>query len=128
MQPQCLQDVLINVAPQKANWDLRRDIADKLARLERRTQASCFLAWFRARLVHASSMGLLPALGFRSRQKIGMLITTVACWQTGVRQRCEWQCNGWQANKVWPVVLALQGAMMKLMHQESERREVHQAS
>lgn len=28
----------MNVAPKKANWDLRRDIADKLARLERRTQ------------------------------------------------------------------------------------------
>lgn len=33
-----MQEVLINVAPKKANWDLRRDIADKLARLERRTQ------------------------------------------------------------------------------------------
>ena len=33
-----LQEVLINVAPKKANWDLRRDIADKLAKLERRTQ------------------------------------------------------------------------------------------
>lgn len=26
------------VAPKKANWDLRRDVEDKLARLERRTQ------------------------------------------------------------------------------------------
>ncbi|KAL4433582.1 hypothetical protein ABPG75_000023 [Micractinium tetrahymenae] len=34
------EEVLINVAPKKANWDLRRDIADKLARLERRTQAA----------------------------------------------------------------------------------------
>ena len=34
------QEVLVNVAPKKANWDLRRDIADKLARLERRTQAA----------------------------------------------------------------------------------------
>lgn len=33
-----LQEVLINVAPKKANWDLRRDIAGSLARLERRTQ------------------------------------------------------------------------------------------
>ena len=32
------QEVLLNVAPKKANWDLRRDIADKLAKLERRTQ------------------------------------------------------------------------------------------
>ena len=36
--PTLLQEVLINVAPKKANWDLRRDIADKLARLERQTQ------------------------------------------------------------------------------------------
>ncbi len=35
-----IQEVLVNVAPKKANWDLRRDIADKLARLERRTQAA----------------------------------------------------------------------------------------
>jgi hypothetical protein len=34
------QEVLLNVAPKKANWDLRRDIAPKLARLERRTQVS----------------------------------------------------------------------------------------
>jgi coiled-coil domain-containing protein 12 len=27
----------VNVAPKKANWDLRRDLAPKLARLERRT-------------------------------------------------------------------------------------------
>ena len=32
------QEVLINVAPKKANWDLRRDIAPRLAKLERRTQ------------------------------------------------------------------------------------------
>lgn len=30
----------MNVAPKKANWDLRRDIAPKLAKLERRTQAA----------------------------------------------------------------------------------------
>ncbi|KAL4450588.1 hypothetical protein ABPG77_000944 [Micractinium sp. CCAP 211/92] len=34
------EEVLVNVAPKKANWDLRRNIADKLARLERRTQAA----------------------------------------------------------------------------------------
>ncbi|PSC74530.1 nucleolar complex 3-like protein isoform X2 [Micractinium conductrix] len=34
------EEVLINVAPKKANWDLRRDIADKLARLERQTQGA----------------------------------------------------------------------------------------
>jgi coiled-coil domain-containing protein 12 len=28
----------VNVAPKKPNWDLRRDIAKKLAKLERRTQ------------------------------------------------------------------------------------------
>lgn len=34
------EEVLINVAPKKANWDLRRDIATKLALLERRTQTA----------------------------------------------------------------------------------------
>eukprot|EP00890_Picochlorum_soloecismus_P001739 jgi/Picsp_1/2566/NSC_00797-R1_coiled-coil domain-containing protein 12 len=32
------EEVLANVAPKKANWDLRREIANKLARLERKTQ------------------------------------------------------------------------------------------
>lgn len=32
------EEVIVNVAPKKANWDLRRDIAPKLAKLERRTQ------------------------------------------------------------------------------------------
>ncbi|KAL4539454.1 hypothetical protein Ndes2437B_g02172 [Nannochloris sp. 'desiccata'] len=32
------EEVVVNVAPKKANWDLRRDIAPKLAKLERRTQ------------------------------------------------------------------------------------------
>ena len=35
------------MAPKKANWDLRRDIAGKLAKLERRTQV-------RARLAHTT--------------------------------------------------------------------------
>jgi coiled-coil domain-containing protein 12 len=29
-----------SVAPKKINWDLKRDISDKLAKLERRTQTS----------------------------------------------------------------------------------------
>lgn len=29
----------MNIAPSKANWDLRRDVAAKLVQLERRTQA-----------------------------------------------------------------------------------------
>jgi coiled-coil domain-containing protein 12 len=33
-----LQEILVNVAPKKPNWDLRRDIAKKLEKLERRTQ------------------------------------------------------------------------------------------
>ena len=33
-----LQDVLMNVAPKKANWDLKRDVEKKLDKLERRTQ------------------------------------------------------------------------------------------
>jgi coiled-coil domain-containing protein 12 len=39
--------VLVHIAPNKANWDLRRDIAAKLVQLERRTQAGCiFLQCF----------------------------------------------------------------------------------
>lgn len=34
------EDILVNVAPKKANWDLRRDIADKLTKLERKTQSA----------------------------------------------------------------------------------------
>ncbi len=33
-----LQDLLVNVAPKKANWDLKRDVQPKLDKLERRTQ------------------------------------------------------------------------------------------
>lgn len=33
-----MQDVLVNVAPKRANWDLKRDIEKKLDKLERRTQ------------------------------------------------------------------------------------------
>ena len=32
------QEVIIDVAPKKANWDLKRDVAKKLEKLERRTQ------------------------------------------------------------------------------------------
>lgn len=32
------EETILNVAPKKANWDLRRDIAPKLVKLERRTQ------------------------------------------------------------------------------------------
>ena len=31
-------DLLVNVAPKKPNWDLRRDVAKQLEKLERRTQ------------------------------------------------------------------------------------------
>ncbi len=31
-------DDIINVAPKKANWDLRRDVAKGLEKLERRTK------------------------------------------------------------------------------------------
>ena len=41
-QPRCplptLQEAM--AAPSKANWDLRRDVAAKLAKLERQTQAA----------------------------------------------------------------------------------------
>ena len=30
------EEVIINVAPKKANWDLRRDIAPKLAKFRQR--------------------------------------------------------------------------------------------
>ena len=32
------QEPLLNLAPKKANWDLKRDVARKVARLEKRTQ------------------------------------------------------------------------------------------
>jgi coiled-coil domain-containing protein 12 len=35
-----LEDVIANVAPKKPNWDLRKEIAGKLAKLERRTQGA----------------------------------------------------------------------------------------
>ena len=34
----CLQDPIVSIAPKKPNWDLRRDVAKKLEKLERRTQ------------------------------------------------------------------------------------------
>ncbi|KAJ7564751.1 hypothetical protein O6H91_02G031700 [Diphasiastrum complanatum] len=32
------EDPIVSIAPKKANWDLRRDVAKKLEKLERRTQ------------------------------------------------------------------------------------------
>eukprot|EP00884_Botryococcus_braunii_P000948 jgi/Botrbrau1/10854/Bobra.0025s0032.1 len=32
------EEILVNVAPKKPNWDLRRDVAKQLEKLERRTQ------------------------------------------------------------------------------------------
>lgn len=32
------EELLLSVAPKKPNWDLRRDVEPKLAKLERRTQ------------------------------------------------------------------------------------------
>eukprot|EP00245_Coleochaete_scutata_P006347 TRINITY_DN20774_c0_g1_i1.p2 TRINITY_DN20774_c0_g1~~TRINITY_DN20774_c0_g1_i1.p2 ORF type:complete len:145 (-),score=47.92 TRINITY_DN20774_c0_g1_i1:567-968(-) len=32
------EDPLVSIAPKKANWDLRRDVAKKLEKLEKRTQ------------------------------------------------------------------------------------------
>jgi coiled-coil domain-containing protein 12 len=34
----CLQELLASVAPKKANWDLKREVEPRLAKLERRTQ------------------------------------------------------------------------------------------
>jgi len=36
-------EVLLGAAPKKANWDLRRDVAKKLEKLDKRTQARCIL-------------------------------------------------------------------------------------
>lgn len=32
-----MQELLVNIAPKKANWDLKRDVQPKLDKLERRT-------------------------------------------------------------------------------------------
>jgi coiled-coil domain-containing protein 12 len=37
-EPSQEEDAVVGVAPKKANWDLRRDVEQKLAKLERRTQ------------------------------------------------------------------------------------------
>ena len=37
---QATQEVALDVAPKKANWDLKRDIQKKMDKLERRTQAA----------------------------------------------------------------------------------------
>lgn len=39
----CTQELLLSVAPKKPNWDLRRDVEPKLAKLERRTQRAMIL-------------------------------------------------------------------------------------
>ncbi|XP_010546632.1 PREDICTED: coiled-coil domain-containing protein 12 [Tarenaya hassleriana] len=36
------EDPLVNIAPKKPNWDLRRDVQKKLDKLERRTQKAMF--------------------------------------------------------------------------------------
>ena len=38
------EELLVGVVPKKANWDLRRDVAKKLEKLEKRTQARLLLA------------------------------------------------------------------------------------
>lgn len=43
------EDYLQNVAPKKANWDLKRDVEAKLAKLERRTQRAIIEARWRWR-------------------------------------------------------------------------------
>ncbi|DBA68791.1 TPA: hypothetical protein ACH3X2_013405 [Trebouxia sp. C0005] len=37
------EELLLSVAPKKPNWDLRRDVEPKLAKLERRTQRAMIL-------------------------------------------------------------------------------------
>ena len=46
---------VFNIAPKRANWDLKRDMEKKVARLERRTQEAIhtLIRAFRARLYHA---------------------------------------------------------------------------
>jgi len=36
------EDATLNLAPKKRNWDLKRDLAPKLTKLERRTQAAIY--------------------------------------------------------------------------------------
>lgn len=36
--PSPSQELLVNIAPKKANWDLKRDVQPRLDKLERRTQ------------------------------------------------------------------------------------------
>ena len=38
--PLSLQQEPLNLVPKKRNWDLKRDMAGRLARLDRRTQAA----------------------------------------------------------------------------------------
>lgn len=38
-----MQDILASVAPRQANWDLRRDVAKKLEKLDRRTQRAMLM-------------------------------------------------------------------------------------
>ena len=46
---------VFNIAPKRANWDLKRDMEKKVARLERRTQEAIhtLIRAFRARLHYA---------------------------------------------------------------------------
>ena len=46
---------VLNIAPKRANWDLKRDMEKKVARLERRTQEAIhtLIRAFRARLHYA---------------------------------------------------------------------------
>nr|CAG4635218.1 EOG090X0KZ2 [Alona affinis] len=48
---------LLNLAPRKPDWDLKRDVAKKLAKLEKRTQRAIALL-IRERLMEAKSDGV----------------------------------------------------------------------
>jgi len=66
---------LFNIAPKRPNWDLKRDMEKKLAKLERKTQ-ECIHALIRQRLL--ASKGLDPSsinlsAGVNERQKAAEL-------------------------------------------------------
>lgn len=99
--PVAMQEVLINVAPKKANWDLRRDIAGSLARLERRTQVWC--------LITHRGLGLLSCFA------------CTVCFTAPFHSFAGWliACLTMTLLRCFHV----QTAMIKLMQQEEQRRQ-----
>mmetsp|Transcript_66596 Transcript_66596/g.158847 ORF Transcript_66596/g.158847 Transcript_66596/m.158847 type:complete len:143 (-) Transcript_66596:95-523(-) len=53
---QVMAEVSLDVAPKKANWDLKRDVLKKLEKLERKTQAS-IVDLIRAKVAESGEQG-----------------------------------------------------------------------